>query len=130
MAVRALPGDVQKMVDNTHDSVDLYITQANAVVDDQLLSSGLSDKVLALIETYLAAHFATLSTEKGALAEKGIGEAREKYHNIYKGGLSATRFGQQAMMFDSSGKLATISSVAENTAVRKASFTVVGSPDT
>lgn len=126
MALRALPADVQKMVDNTVDSVDLFIIQANAMVDSFLPITTMSAALLALIETSLAAHFALLAFEKGSLAEKTIGEATDKYHNVYKGGLSSTRYGQQVIMLDTSGKLAQLSEMAQNPSTKKALFTVVG----
>lgn len=91
--------------------------------------SGLSEATLRSIELFLAAHFATLAWEKGPLAAMRVGEAQERYHDIYKGGLSATRFGQQALLLDTTGKLAAISAAADKPA-REAQFTVVGTPDT
>jgi len=127
MAVRAVSAEVQQMLDNTTDSVDLFIAQANLVVNELLLSKGLSDDRLGLIETYLAAHFAVLSKEKGPLRRQRIGEAEEDYHQIYSAGFGATRLGQQAIMFDTSQTLAAQSDLASNPGIRSALFTVVTS---
>lgn len=130
MALRARTEDVEKLVGDTTSGVTLFIAQANVMVDDVLLSSGLAEPVLALIETYLAAHYATLSLEKGALAEQSMGEAKDKYHNIYKAGLNSTRFGQQAIVMDRTGALAAASAASEKSTTKKALFSVVTSTAT
>lgn len=129
MTLRAKYEDVQKLVDNTTDTAQLFISMANTIVDEHLASSALSEPILTLIETLLAAHFAVLTLEKGSLAEKSIGEAKEKYHNVYKAGFSSTRFGQQAIALDTTGALATISATAEATNTKKALFTTITSPE-
>lgn len=103
------------------------ILAANAMVDDQLLGSGHSETMLKYIELFLASHFSVLSIEKGPLASQTVGDATERYHDIYKAGLGATRFGQQAMLLDTTGTLAGSSASAENPQL-KALFTVVGDP--
>jgi hypothetical protein len=90
--------------------------------------SGLSEATMRSIELLLAAHFANLSWEKGPLAAVRVGEAQERYHDIYKGGFGATRFGQQAMLLDTSGTLAGMSAAADKP-TRKAEFQVVGTID-
>lgn len=124
---RARAEDVLKMLDSTTESVDMYLLQANLITTTLLGTSTHSADVLALIETFLAAHFAALVIEKGSLAEKTIGEAKEKYHNTYRAGFSSTRFGQQAVLLDTTGVLATASARAEMTNTKKALFTVVTS---
>ena len=113
MTVRAIETEVQDMLDDsTHTfSVTLFIAQANVVVNELLAPSGssvLSDDRLKLIETYIAAHFATLVRERGGMQEDKLGDALQRYHNIYKAGFSSTRFGQQALFLDTTGKLAAI----------------------
>lgn len=124
---RAVSADVQKLIDNSAADVTLFIDIATNFVDAQLLSYGFSDTTLKYLETFLAAHFAVLALEKGALAEQSIGEAKEKYHNVYKAGLASTRFGQQAITLDTSGTLAEIAAQAEGVPIRKALFSVVSS---
>lgn len=124
---RAQTDDVQKLLDSASEDVTLFVIMASTVVDEFLASSTLSAAVLALIETFLAAHFALLATERGSLAEKTLGEAREKYHNIYKAGFNATRFGQQAIILDTTGTLAGMSGAAENTKNKKALFRLITS---
>lgn len=99
---------------------------ANVIVQEYLLDSGQSEALLTQIELYLASHFLTLSNEKGPLSSEKIGEAEDRYHNIYDAGFNATRFGQQAIMLDSSGVLEGMASAAIKPALT-ALFTTVGS---
>ena len=108
--------------------VDAAILVATSLVDDQLLGLGYADAKLKNIELYLASHFAVLSSEKGPHAAIVVGEASERYHNIYEAGLASTRFGQQAMLLDSSGKLSALSAKAKKPML-EALFTTVGTPD-
>src|SRR3989337_1460359 len=78
------------------DTADLLITEEFATTT---LSTGRKTK----IELYLAAHFATLSDEQGPLAGTKLGDGEDRFHNIYSAGLRATRFGQQAIAFDTTG---------------------------
>jgi hypothetical protein len=126
MTVRALEADVRQLADLPSSvSVTLFVTQANLLVDEELADTALSANRLALIETYLAAHFAALTVEKGSLASTEIGDAKDRMHDVYGKGFYATRFGQQAMMFDTTGKLTEIAGKAELPAMRKAEFRVV-----
>lgn len=130
MAIRATVADVRILLDDSTATVDLFISQANIVVDELLApggSSSLSNERLALIETYIATHFATLVREKGAIQESQIGESKERYHNIYAAGFKATRYGQQAILFDTTGVLAKASDLVDNPGIRSALFTTVTS---
>lgn len=106
--------------------VDAQISIATTLVDDNLVGQGLSDPALKSIELFLAAHFVLLTLENGPLAKKMVGAANEGYHNVYKGGLLSTRFGQQAVLIDTSGILAELSDRSENPARKTALFEVVG----
>lgn len=126
MAIRALDTAVRQLADlPSSASVTLFITQANLLVEEELVGSSLSEERLALVETYLAAHFAALTNEKGSLASTELGDAKDRMHNVYGKGFYATRFGQQAMMFDSTGKLTELAGKTELPAMRKAEFRVV-----
>lgn len=108
-------------------SVDLliFMQSANTIVDDFLSTSSLSTGSLKLIETYIAAHLYTVTEERGSLASETIGDATEKYHNTYKAGFGSTRFGQQAIVLDTTGTLARESAKAEKTATKSAVFRVL-----
>jgi hypothetical protein len=105
------------------------IPVAATLVTENLAGEGLSEATLRSIELYLAAHFTTLAWEKGPLAAVQIGEATERYHDIYKAGFSSTRFGQQALLLDTTGILSDMSANAASP-MRRAEFTVIGTPDT
>ena len=108
-------------------AVDLPMLIATTLVDDNLASSGQSVAALKNIELMLAAHFTLLTVENGPLAKKTIGgDTSEGYHQVYKGGLLSTRFGQQAVAMDTSGVLAELSDRAENPSRKTALFSVVG----
>ncbi len=86
-----------------------FIETANAIVTEQLGSSTLTDLMLKKIEQYLAAHFVALTEEGGGLIGDKVGESSSFYANIYKAGLKSTRFGQQALAFDTTGALEALS---------------------
>jgi len=88
-------------------AIDPFITTADLVVQEELTTRNLSQDRLSQIECYLAAHFAIVAYERGGLNRQRIGESEDFYHEV--GGdslnLMATRYGQQAVFLDSSGRL-------------------------
>ncbi len=123
MAIRTTVRDVRELVPNgAEDNVILnnYIVTANAIVDTYLLTAGLSAAILIEIEKYLAAHFTAIFEEKGGLVKVEIDDATDEYADIYSAGYNSTRFGQQAIVLDSSGTLANL-----GTGKLKALFRVV-----
>jgi hypothetical protein len=96
------------------------VTDFVAIADTTLSAAKLTN-----IELYLASHFFYLSVRGGPLAAEELGDAKERYHNIYSAGLKATVFGQQAMMLDPSGTLAKMSDRAENPQRKDALFQVI-----
>lgn len=105
-----------------------FILTADAIVDDLVTNAGsnsLTAERLAKITLYLAGHFVQLTNQDGALAAQTVGEATERYHNIYGQGLKNTSYGQQAILLDTTGYLAQLSSLAENTSQRPAEFRVI-----
>jgi len=103
---------------------------ANVFVDANLLAKGLTEPVLRQIELFLASHFLVLTVEKGSLAAETLGEGTDRLHDTYAAGLKSTRFGQQAILLDTTGTLALLTDRAENPNRRSALFTVVGTPST
>lgn len=93
-------------------AVNSAIVVATTLVNDLLLGQNFNAAKLKSIELYLACHFSLLSAEKGPLAAVDVGDATERYHNVYSAGLNSTRFGQQAIVLDTSGKLAAVSAKA------------------
>lgn len=122
--VRSIAG----LPDQAAPAIITAIPVASTLVTENLVGQGMTDATLKNIELFLAAHFATLSWEKGPLAAVQVGEATERYHDIYKAGFSSTRFGQQALLLDRSGILSDMSANATSP-MRRAEFTVIGTPD-
>ena len=125
MAVRATDEDVRAYVSlGSSISTTPYISAANALVEANLASSGLSSTILTQIEIFLAAHFAVLSTERGGLRRDAFGDSSQSYQTISEKftGLNTTRYGQQAIVLDTTGTLAAIGVTKP-----KAQFRVVGS---
>lgn len=100
-----------------------FIDTAHLLVNEELASAGLSADRLKQIELYMAAHFAIVTLERGGLTRQKIGESEDFYQAWTNAelGLQATRYGQQASMLDSSGKLAAL---AKGTL--RAEFRVIG----
>lgn len=100
-----------------------FIQTATLVVTEELGSSGLSKDRLTQIELYLAAHLTVISLEKGGLTRQKIGDSEDFYQlwTNLSTGFNATRFGQQAVMLDTTGTLQAIGS-----GKLKAQFRVVG----
>lgn len=92
------------------DAARPYIQVATLLVDERLSGKGLSDNMLKTLELFLAAHFATLSLERGGLTVKEVGDAREEYQLLGQNnfGLASTRFGQQAISMDATNTLASL----------------------
>lgn len=123
MAVRVTVDQVKDVVATTISDLSLeniMIAMANQFVDENLADVGLSANALKWIELYLAAHFVALTEEKGGIILNEVGEARERYSDIYDTGFRATRYGQQAIALDTTGTLAKYGS-----ARLKADFRVV-----
>lgn len=105
MALRTTSADVLAIMDTnlTESQVNPFLTMANLMVDNKLLSAGLSSATLVQVEKFLAAHFACIISPYAI--EETIGPAKDK--TGYKGGegLKATPYGETAMMLDTSGSL-------------------------
>ena len=117
---RVLPSEVVAIVDSQRDSTP-FIDTAHILVNEELAGKGLTDERLRLIELYLAAHFLTVTEERGGLKSTKTGQGSESYGGKFGTGLNLTRYGQQAMALDTTGTLA--SNVSSE---RKAYFRVLG----
>ncbi len=123
MTIRVSATEVKNIISTSlSDAIvlDPCITLASDIVDNNLTDQGLSTVLLKNIERYLAAHFVALTEEGGALISSEFGDANDRWSDVYKAGLSSTRFGQASIAMDSSGVLNAIS-----TSRLKARFTVV-----
>lgn len=93
---------VKEIVDTQRDTTP-FIHTAQVLVDEELGGEGLSSDRLEKITLYLAAHFVTLTEEKGGIVRSREGEAEEQYKAPSGEGLTSTRFGQAVAMLDTSG---------------------------
>lgn len=94
-----------------------FITTAVLLVTEELANANLSQDRLDQIKLYLAAHFATITSERGGLASQKIGPSEDRYtqssRDLPTAGIGSTRYGQQAISLDSSGKLAALGAGAQ-----------------
>ena len=113
MPFRVIDEEVRQLITlkDTQDSTP-FIETANSIVDAKLLTSGLSDTTLRQIELYLAAHFSSLAFERGAPKRIRIGESVEEFYQDIGPGFRQTRFGQMAVVLDTSGTLSSINAGA------------------
>ncbi len=110
MAIRTTVNAVKDVVNTSISEqtiLNVFIATASLVVDENLvgLDPLISAAMLARIELYLAGHFVALSEEQGGLISSEMSDSAEKYANVYSAGYSSTRFGQMAMVLDTSGTL-------------------------
>lgn len=107
---RVTDSEVKEIIVTTTDTSP-FITTATLIVDEELLGQGYSAARLKQIELYLAAHYTALTVERGGISKQEVGDGSESYQKISSrfNGLSTTRFGQQAIMLDSSGILGGLS---------------------
>jgi hypothetical protein len=109
--------EVKAVVDTQRDTTP-FIATAHLLITEDLAASGLSTARLTQIELYLAAHFVALTEERGNLSEHTVGDATEKYSMKLGSGLSLTRYGQQAVNLDTSGKLRTLANEGQSAQFR------------
>jgi len=89
--------------------VQVCLDDANLFITETLANASLSTARLTAIERYLACHFMLMLTERGGLTSSQSGEySRDTYVAATfanQTGFAATRYGQQAIMMDTSGIL-------------------------
>jgi hypothetical protein len=92
------------------DFVQIFLT-TKIIREEYLDVTLLSAPQLDYIELLLACHFTVLNVERGGLIKQTIGDASETYHDTSNKltGLNSTRFGTQAIAFDTTGALADLS---------------------
>lgn len=124
---RATDADVRALVEmQASTSTTLFITTASVMATEYLEGKGLSEELLTQLEIYLAAHFAVLAVERGGLTRDTMGQSTSGFNatNNRLQGLSSTRFGQTALLLDSTGSLKDT-----NPGSRNALFRVVSGDD-
>lgn len=110
---RVTSAEVFAIVDSTYTEItattdlDPFIGVATVIVDDNLVSAGLSTESLKNVELYLSAHFSVLKYRQPL--ETKISQSMDDFANPLKTGFYQTIYGQQAMTMDSSGNLSELS---------------------
>lgn len=87
-------------------TTDPFITTANILVDELLLTLGYSDPLLKQIELYLSAHFTGMKQRQ--LDSEEFGDSENDYIGEVGKGLEFTQYGQQAKVLDFQGGLADV----------------------
>jgi len=110
MALRVAEEDVKAIVD-TDRNVLPFITVANLVINSVLGDSSLPTDLLFEIERWLSAHFLCIMDERPISESEGGASAtfvgisgKGGAHPLQ--GLSITKYGQQVLLLDTTGKLA------------------------
>lgn len=87
------------------EDIGVAIGTATVIVDARLGGSGLSEPILKEIERYMSAHFVAIrDTREKSVSSDGVSVSFDT--GKIGEGLSATTWGQQAIMLDSTGTLA------------------------
>ena len=102
---------VKAIITTTIADTASFIAIAQNIVDEELVDSGHSTTRLDSIVLYLSAHLVCLTEELGGLRRSRLGEADESYRvpGEKDTGFASTRYGQTAMMLDTTGVLAGLS---------------------
>lgn len=111
MTTRVDPTEVQRVIKTKLDDSDIYehIQVANRLVTDLLVGKGMSADRLRDVELYLAAHFISMKDQDaGQTVSKSAGETEATYGGNLSEALSHTRYGQQALILDTSGTLTSV----------------------
>lgn len=103
---RVTHADVTAIMVTTLDTTP-FIAAATLLVDAYLLDAGLDAGLLFEIERWWAAHLATIQSP--GVSHRRIGDTALQYERGKLGmGLEATLYGQQVLLFDTSGTLAEV----------------------
>ena len=101
---RVTSDEVKEIIPTTKDILSL-IDVANRYITDLLSGKGLSETRLKDIELYMSAHLVSITIEKGGIKTDRIGDSQRTYSIISSEGLKMSRYGQTAIMLDTSGCL-------------------------
>jgi hypothetical protein len=122
MAVRTNAADVKAIMATSLSEAQItsYITDANALVNAILGEEELSDALMETIEKWVAAHLIAMTKSRQPQYKK-IGDGAESYPKLGMN-MQTTTYGQTALAFDTSGKLA-------NTGKKRATIVAIPSFD-
>ncbi len=107
--------DVLRVV-SAAEVLTLEIDAAHQFTEAYLQGKGLSEDLLKQIELFLACHFVALGIPQANRVSSDVDGVEERYGGDFAVGLSTTRWGQQAILFDTSGTLAAMAKGAPKVA--------------
>ena len=114
---RVQTADVKKIIATELVDLSVFIQTATVQVDTIAALGTLSAAVLKEIERWLAAHYTSMRVRQDAKVT--MGDSSHTYSGKTGAGLQSTRYGQQAVLLDTTGTLA-------NAGQRRASMTYMG----
>ena len=102
--------DVKDILETAKTTLQIapFLRSANLIVTNSLGSTDLSDATLAEIEKWVAAHLVTIMAG-GQVIEERVGDVATTYATSVDWktvGLYTTLYGKQALMLDTTGRLA------------------------
>ena len=98
--------EVKEIISTSLTDLTAFITAADLIVTEDLNDKGLSVARLKEIERWLAAHLVAINEDRARKSGEGIGRSNVQFGGQYGLGLNHTRYGQQAIILDTSGTLA------------------------
>lgn len=106
--------DLKKLIPSvSNDAADIFISSADAIVQEKLIPTFYAPETTYLIELYLAAYFATAggsagSGFSGAMSMRKVGNSEERFADAAQAlyGIANNQWGQMAMLLDTQGILA------------------------
>lgn len=107
-------------------SPQVFIDTASIMVDECCLGVGYTETRLELIERWLAAHLYALREQ--VPASENAGDVAVSYQYKVDLHLNQTKYGQQAMLLDTEGGLATLNQRVSKGKPPPASITWLGTP--
>jgi hypothetical protein len=119
MPTRVSEDELKVLIETRPDEVvQPFIDDAEVLIDETLDASQFTPARLAMIEKYLAAHLWVVAQEKGGVTSEKVLDAANSYRKYDGTGLSATRFGQQVIAFDTTGALDKVLSYSKKAQLR------------
>ena len=117
MSVRVTDAEVKEIVDTTLTDLTPFILVASQQVDRIGTVGTLGAAVLKEIERWLAAYFVSMRDKR--TAKDNVGDSSHTYEGKTGMGLSFNRYGQAALLLDTTGTLI-------KSGLRKAALTYLG----
>ena len=103
MSARVTTAEVKEIIDTDLADLSAFITVAGLQVDNIAAKGLLSTAELKEIERWLSAHFTAIRDKR--TVKDNVGDSSHTYEGKTGMGLEFTRYGQQALLLDTTGTL-------------------------